>query len=131
LADGFPQADLEEAWRRYNDSVVTWNESYLLNKLLTTKLSSEDSQTQLNELNSLLMEVNTCLNKIHYPEIYKSKDPACSFNSAKRGSHQENISVLEHMMKHLCEARVAGSSAQGIIAVPHLGPCEETRRYCT
>jgi hypothetical protein len=105
LADGFPQADLNEAWRRYNDSVVTWNESYLLNKLLTAKFFSEESQTQLNELNSLLVQVNTCLNKIHYPEIYKKDHPACSFNDAKGGSHQENIGVLENMMKQVYAKR--------------------------
>ena len=27
VADGFPPDDQEEAWRRYNDAVITWNEN--------------------------------------------------------------------------------------------------------
>jgi hypothetical protein len=101
LADGFPQADLDEAWRRYNDSVVTWNESYLLNALLTEKFFSEESKKQLADLNWLLRQVNTCLNKIHYAELYKSKDAACYFSGAKGGSDQENIHALQNTLKQV------------------------------
>jgi hypothetical protein len=101
LADGFPPADLDETWRRYNDSVVTWNESYLLNALLTEKFFTAESKKQLADLNWLLRQVNSCLNKIHYAELYKSKDAACYFNGAKGGSDQDNIRVLQDTLKQV------------------------------
>lgn len=114
LADGFPQADLDEAWRRYNYSVVTWNERYLLNSMLTEKFFGEPSKNQLADLNWRLREVNRCLNKIHYPDLYK-RDAAC--NGAKGGSDQgnireENIHVLQDATKQV-DAEI-GSFVDGI-----------------
>jgi hypothetical protein len=101
LADGFPQSDQDEAWRRYNDSVIGWNESYLLNAVLTEKYFTEESKKQLADLNWLLRQVNTCLNKIHYAQLYKSKDTACYFSGAKGGSDQDNIRVLQDTLKQV------------------------------
>jgi hypothetical protein len=101
LADGFPQADQDEAWKRYNESVVTWNESYLLNAILTEKYFSEESKKQLADLNWLLRQVNTCLNKIHYADLYKTKDMACHFNGADGGTEQDNIRVLQNTLKQV------------------------------
>jgi hypothetical protein len=101
LADGFPQADLDEAWKRYNDSVVAWNEGYLLNAVLTEKYFSEAIKKQLADLNWLLRQVNTCLNKIHYAELYKTKDPACHFNGADGGSEKDNVRVLQNALKQV------------------------------
>ena len=106
LADGFPQPDLDETWRRYNDSVVTWNESYLLNALLTEKFFTAESKKQLADLNWLLRQVNTCISKIHYAQLYKSKDAACYFTSAKGGSDQDNIRVLQDTLKQV-DAKIA------------------------
>lgn len=101
LADGFPQADRDEAWRRYNDSVVAWNENYLLNAILTEKYFSEASKKQLANLNWLLRQVNTCLNKIHYPDLYKTKDAACHFNGADGGAEQDNLRALQSALKQV------------------------------
>jgi hypothetical protein len=105
FADGFPQADLDEAWHRYNDSVVNWNKNYMLNALLTEKFFGEEAENQLKDLNSLLLQVNTCLNKIHYPDLYKT-DATCQSSGAKAGSDQENIraenlSVLKATLKQV------------------------------
>jgi hypothetical protein len=101
LADGLPQADRDEAWRRYNDSVVAWNEGYLLNAILTEKYFSEESKKQLADLNWLLREVNSCLNKIHYAELYKATDAACHFSAAAGGSEQDNLRVLQNTLKQV------------------------------
>ncbi len=101
LADGFPQADMDEAWRRYNDSVAAWNEGYLLNAILTEKYFNEESKKQLADLNWLLRQVNSCLNKIHYGELYKAKDAACHFNGANGGDEQDNIRVLQNALKQV------------------------------
>ncbi len=101
LADGFPQADRDEAWKQYNDSVVAWNESYLLNAILTEKYFSDESKKQLSDLNWLLRQVNTCLNKIHYAELYKTKDAACHFNGADGGAGQDNLRVLQNTLRQV------------------------------
>jgi hypothetical protein len=101
LADGFPQADRDEAWKRYNDAVITWNESYLLNAILTEKYFSEESKKQLADLNWLLRQVNTCLNKIHYPQLYQSKDAACHFTGAEGGNEQDNLRVLQNALRQV------------------------------
>lgn len=101
LTDGFPQSDRDEAWRRYNDSVVAWNEGYLLNAILTEKYFSEESKKQLADLNWLLRQVNTCLNKIHYSELYKTKDTACHVNGTNAVSEQDNLRVLQTALQQV------------------------------
>lgn len=101
VADGFPSADLDEAWKRYNDSVVVWNENYMLNAMLTEKYFTKDSKKQLADLNWMLRGVNTCLNKIHYPQLYKDKDAACHFSGADGGSQPDNIRVLQNALKQV------------------------------
>jgi hypothetical protein len=101
VADGFPKDDQDDAWKRYNDSVVVWNENYMLNVMLTEKYFSEESKKQLADLNWLLRQVNTCLNKIHYPELYKDKDAACHFDGANGGAGQDNIRVLQNALKQV------------------------------
>jgi len=101
LADGFPQPDQDESWRRYNDAVIAWNESYLLSAILIEKYFNEQSKKELADLNWLLRQVNTCVNKIHYPELYKAKDAACHFGNANGGSEQDNIRVLQDTLKQV------------------------------
>jgi hypothetical protein len=101
LADGFPQADQDEAWKRYNDAIIAWNEAYLLNAILTEKYFNEEGKKQLADLNWRLRQVNTCLNKIHYPALYKGKDAACVFGNANGGSTEENIRVLQDALKQV------------------------------
>ena len=101
MADGFPQSDRDDAWKRYNDSVVAWNEAYLLNAILTEKYFSEESKKQLADLNWLLRQVNTCLNKIHYTELYKTKDAVCHFNGADGGGEQDNVRALQNALKQV------------------------------
>jgi hypothetical protein len=101
VTDGFPQADQDEAWRQYNNSIIAWNESYMLNTMLTEKYFSEESQKQLVDLNWLLHLVNTCLNKIHYHDLYQKKDPACHFDKDNGGSDQDNIRVLNDALKQV------------------------------
>ncbi len=101
VTDGFPQADQDEAWKQYNKSIITWNENYMLNTMLTAKFFNEASRKQLVDLNWLLRQVNSCLNKIHYHELYQKKDPACHFDKANGGTDQDNIRVLTDALKQV------------------------------
>jgi hypothetical protein len=100
VADGFPKEDQDEAWKRYNESVVAYNENYMLNWMLTAKYFNAESSAKLQELNALLLRVNTCLNKIRYPQLYRDKDrsrdkdPACHFQHADGGGEADNLRVL-------------------------------------
>ena len=38
VTDGFPQADQDEAWKQYNESIIAWNENYMLNTVLTAEI---------------------------------------------------------------------------------------------
>jgi hypothetical protein len=76
-------------------------ENYLLNAILTEKYFNEESKKQLIELNWLLRQVNTCLNKIHYPALYKTGDPTCHFDDVKGSAEQDNIRVLQDALKQL------------------------------
>jgi hypothetical protein len=101
LTDGFPQADQDEAWKQYNDSIIAWNQNYMLNTMLTERYFSAESKAQLIDLNWLLHRVNSCLNKIHYHEIYQKKDPACHFDNADGGTDQDNLRVLNDALKQV------------------------------
>ena len=101
VTDGFPQADQDEAWKQYNKSIIAWNENYMLNTILTEKYFSTESKKQLVDLNWLLHLVNTCLNKIHYRDLYQKTDPACHFDKANGGSDQDNIRVLNDALKQV------------------------------
>jgi hypothetical protein len=107
LTDGFPQADLDEAWKQYNDSIIAWNQNYILNTMLTEKYFNADSKKQLVDLHWLLRQVNTCLNKIHYHDVYQKKnDLACHFDKADGGTDQDNIRVLNDALNQV-NAKVA------------------------
>jgi hypothetical protein len=102
LADGLPPAEMDEAWKGYNNAVIAWNEGYLLNAILTERYFNTESKKQLADLNWLLRQVNTCLNKIHYAALYKTKDGACHFDGgADGGSDQDNIRVLQNTLKQV------------------------------
>ena len=101
IADGFPQPDQDDAWRHYNDAVVAWNESYLLNTILTEKYFSAATQAILMDLNWMLIHVNDCVNKIHYSDTYKTKDPICHFEDASANSQQDNIHALQDKLKQV------------------------------
>jgi hypothetical protein len=105
-ADGFPKEDQDEAWKRYNDSVVAWNDNYMLYVMLTEKYFGEESKNQLVDLNWLLHRVNTCLNKLRYRELYQETDPACHFDGTDGGSEQDNIRVLNGVLKQV-DAKIA------------------------
>ena len=94
VADGFPKDDLDDAWKRYNDSVVVWNENYMINVLLTEKYFGNATKNQLSDINWLLHRMNTCLDKIHYRSLYEQKDPACHLDEGDGGSQEQNIAVL-------------------------------------
>jgi len=101
VTDGLPKEDQDETWKRYNDSVITWNKNYMLNVILTEKFFGDEATKQLADFNWLLREVNDCLVKIRYPAIYKDKDPACHFDSVKGGSEQDNLRVLSDPLTKL------------------------------
>jgi hypothetical protein len=103
VAEGFPKEDQDEAWHQYNNSVISWNNDYMLSVFLTKKFFSSDAVTDLENLNWELHLVNTCLNKIHYPELYKDKDPACHFNEIKGGAELDNLRVLSDAVKKVDE----------------------------
>ena len=94
VADGFPPEDQQEAWKHYNDAVVTWNENYMTNVLLTEKYFGEATMKQLADINWLMHQMNNCLNRIHYRPIYELKDPACHFNTENGGTQEQNLAAL-------------------------------------
>src|SRR5271165_545433 len=51
VADGFPKEDQDEAWKRYNDSVVVWNENYMISSLLTEKYFGVEIKKKLDDIN--------------------------------------------------------------------------------
>ena len=89
VADGFPHDDQEEAWKQYNASVITWNENYMINVTLTEKYFGTATMNQLTDINWLMHQMNTCLNKIHYRPLYEAKDPACHFGAGTRHARAE------------------------------------------
>ena len=97
--DGLPQENQDETWKRYDDSVINWNNNYMLNVILTEKYFGDDAKKQLADFNWLLHQVNTCLVKIRYRATYQDKDPACHFDSVKGGSEQENLQVMADPLK--------------------------------
>jgi hypothetical protein len=101
VTDGFPPADQDEAWRQYNNSIIAWNQNYMLNTMLTERYFSLESKKQLSDLNWLLHEVNTCLNKIHYHDLYQKKDPVCHFGEDKGGVEQDNLRVLNSALSQV------------------------------
>src|SRR5579872_739321 len=104
VADGLPQEDQDEAWKQYNDSVVQWNENYMINVVLTEKYLGETTKTQLADLNWLLHRMNTCLNKIHYRSVYEQSDPACHLDEGNGGSQAQNIAVLSKTLDRVNKA---------------------------
>jgi hypothetical protein len=102
VGQGFPPDELEAAWKRYNDSVVLWNENYMLNAMLTGKYFGKANKQKLVDIHFLLRNVNTCLNKIHYRSLYY--DPICHVYSGDGGSTAENIGVIEKEMARIGEA---------------------------
>jgi hypothetical protein len=101
VADGFPKENQDETWKRYNDSVVDWNNNYMLNVILTEKYFGDQTKNDLADFNWLLRGVNSCLVKIRYRAIYQDKDPACHFASGKGGSEQDNLRVLADPLKQV------------------------------
>ena len=101
VAVGLPKENQDETWKRYNDSVVNWNNSYMLNVILTEKYFGDEAKKELADLNWLLIQVNTCLVKIRYRAVYEDKDPACHFDKVKGGSPQENLSALSGPLKQV------------------------------
>jgi hypothetical protein len=94
VEDGFPHDDQEEAWKQYNAGVIAWNDDYMINVTLTEKYFGTATMTQLADINWLMHQMNSCLNKIHYRSLYETKDPACHFAAGNGGTQQQNIGVL-------------------------------------
>ena len=101
VADGFPPADQDDAWHHYNDAVIAWNESYLLNAILIEKYFSGAPQTILKDINWMLIHINDCVNKIHYSAVYKSKDPICHFEDSSAKSEEDNMTAVQNKVKQV------------------------------
>ena len=100
IGPGFPPEILEESWKWYEDSVIKWNESYMLNVQLTHKYFGDKSRKRLVDLHFLLRETNNCLVRIRYRSLYEGKDPACHFEDLKSdGSEADNLRALNDTMK--------------------------------
>lgn len=95
VAEGFPKEDQDDAWKHYNESVVVWNENYMINILLTEKYFGADTKNKLSDINWLLHRMNTCLNKVHYRSLYEQNDPACHLDEGDGGSQAQNLTVLD------------------------------------
>ena len=94
VAAGFPKDEQEDAWKHYNDSVVTWNENYWFSSMLTEKYFGAPTRDQLANINWMLRLINSCLNRIRYRELYESKDPACHVNDLTGGTQEQNIAAV-------------------------------------
>jgi hypothetical protein len=101
VATGFPKEDQDDSWKRYNDSLIAWNENYMLNVRLTEKYFGVPSKDKLADLNWLLRQLNTCLNRIRYRTLYHEKDQACHFSGIAGGTEAENIHALNEAMKEV------------------------------
>jgi len=107
VADGFPKEDQDEAWKRYNDSVVVWNENYMISSLLTEKYFGVEIKKKLDDINWMLHRLNTCLNKIHYRQQYLGTDPVCHFDGFDGGTTEQNIAALNKTVKQMDDAIAA------------------------
>ncbi len=95
---GFPREVQEDAWRRYNDAVITWNENYYISVVLAWKYSGPELKQQLEAMNGVLGGINACLNRIHYRPSYVAKGgealATCRFAGGDGGTQDENIKAL-------------------------------------
>jgi hypothetical protein len=95
---GFPREVQEEAWRRYNEAVITWNENYYVSSVLAQKYSGPELKQRLEAMNGVLGGINACLNRIHYRPSYVAKGgetaAACRFEGVTGGTQEENLTVL-------------------------------------
>ena len=95
---GFPRETQEDAWRRYNEAVVTWNENYYVSVVLAQKYSGPELKRQLEAMNGALGGINACLNRIHYRPSYIAKGgeaaATCRFVAGDGGSQDDNVRVL-------------------------------------
>lgn len=98
VSSKFPTADQDEAWKRYNDAVIAWNESYMLNIRLIEKNFGAASKDKLANLHWVLRQMNTCLNRIRYRAIYAEKDQACHFAGVTGGSEADNVHAVNTEM---------------------------------
>jgi len=108
LGAGFPSADQDEAWKHYNESVVSWNENYLTNYFLAGKYFSPDIQKQLADINWVFRGINTCMNQIHYRSLYTGDNGVCHLHSIggvdggnQDQSQGQNVAAIGTTTDHL------------------------------
>ncbi len=94
VASNFPAAEQDDAWRHYSDSVVAWNETYMMNFMLVTKYFGTSASKRLADIHWQLRELNICLNKIHYPALYTGADSVCHVNGIEGGTKTQNLDAL-------------------------------------
>ena len=110
LGAGFPQADQDEAWKHYNESVIDWNENYITNYFMAEKYFAVGVQKKLADINWMFRGINGCMNKIHYRPLYTGVDGVCRLASVggRDGGNQdtsqdENVSAIASTVDHLDE----------------------------
>ena len=94
VASKFPTADQDESWKHYSDSVVAWNQDYMMNFMLTEKYFGTASSKHLADIHWQLRGLNTCLNKIHYPALYTGNVAVCHVNGFDGGTQAQNLDAL-------------------------------------
>lgn len=94
VSQNFPASDQADAWKSYNESVVTWNEDYMTNYLLVTKYFDQNSSKALADINWQLRGLNTCLNKVHYRDLFERMDPICHLNGIDGGDQKQNLDAV-------------------------------------
>jgi hypothetical protein len=92
VAARFPKDEQEAVWKHYNESVVTWNEYYWFNSMLTEKYFGASTRDQMVNIYWMMHIINNCLNRIHYRELYEGKDPACQFTGVAGGRRNKTSS---------------------------------------
>ncbi len=94
VGSNFPASDQDDAWKHYSDSVVSWNQDYMMNYMLVEKYFGTESSKRLADIHWQLRSLNTCLNKVHYSSLYNGNDAVCHVSGFDGGTQQQNLDAL-------------------------------------
>jgi hypothetical protein len=94
VTSNFPAADQDDAWKHYSDSVVAWNQDYMMNFMLVGKYFGAGAAKRLADIHWQLRGLNTCLNKVHYSALYTGNDAICHVNGIDGGAPPKNLDAL-------------------------------------
>jgi hypothetical protein len=97
----FPREVQEETWKKYQDSVIAWNENFLLIRLLTGGYFGAEPECNLAILHSEFQRIHNCIVKIRYQSVVE-RDLECempddikaNFNKSHSGKFESTLNGL-------------------------------------